>query len=322
MQSQHTFWGAHKKPWWYWSQISQKRQGLNCQGERPCTDGHIQLWTTIPASCRNTLLWSLGIFLTKLFFKNHLGKQKHAQNGHPSSKNIFSVPCNTSKNVVFRGNHCLLVHTHPRSHLQRLQRIMTRHTRKHTVPKRWFWRNQRCIVFLWVGQTPQNICWSSRTLILVLQSGYMGVVTAIRQKQHCMLMWNYRLQIPMLHFLISLPSLFSPPCLPKIITRDTPNNPRSPAVSNIVVTKLHFTFNHMVPLLIFNITWKKLDWRPNTTASAQARVLIAYSTSNTLCAWIFFYLYIDYCIFPQLGIFWAQRTLYMWGMSKGNYTVR
>lgn len=90
----------------------------------------------------------------------------------------------------------------------------------------------------------------------------MGVITAVPQKQHCMLMQNYRLQIPIIHFLISLPFLFSPPRVPEIITCDIPNNLRSPAVSNTAVTKLHFTLNHLVPLLIFNITCKNLTDGP------------------------------------------------------------
>ena len=65
----------------------------------------------------NTLHWSLTVYFhIKIVFEEPSGKgKKYAQVGCLSNKNIFSVPCNTQKNVVFTGNHCLLVYMHPRS---------------------------------------------------------------------------------------------------------------------------------------------------------------------------------------------------------------
>lgn len=91
----------------------------------------------------------------------------------------------------------------PREYLQRLQKIIARHMTWCSTPKRCFQGGWRHRVFACVHQTPQNIYWSSRTLTLVFQIGYMGVIIAALPKKHYLLMWNYRLQIPMLHFLIN-----------------------------------------------------------------------------------------------------------------------
>lgn len=130
----------------------------------------------------NTLHWSLTVYFhNKISFEEPSGKgkkknhNKYAQAGCLSNKSIFSVPCNTWKKCYIYTKSLFTSlyasQKDPREHLQRLQRITARHIRWCTVPKRCFRGGWRCRVFPCVYQTPQNICWSSRMLILVFQSG-------------------------------------------------------------------------------------------------------------------------------------------------------